>query len=503
MRFMYPRLQVMHAMLKPGGVLAICIDYRELFRLGQMLDEIFREPNRVGIINWQKTYTSRNDKAHISTATEYVLVYARDADRLKTEPIEREKAGYANPDRDPRGPWASNALHAPGGSTHPGMVYAIQHPFSGRLVYPPTGRHWAFERKGMKAALEGWGSEYQDRQLDDGRPPALVVKGAKDFCLKDPATRKASETAFERYGEPPWPLIFPTGGGKRGLRRKTYLEQVRRGVIPNTYWADDDLAFDIGPTSWDHEESGHTQDGKKELDAVVGEGHGFDTVKPLKLFRKVIQLWCPPDGLVVDPFAGSGTTAHAVLALNREQDASRRFIVIEQGRPEKGDPYASSLTADRLRRAATGDWAAGERDGLGGGFAFKRLGKKVDAQTLLDMERDEMVDTVIESHFDANRRRGSNLIRMNGREWTYLVARNSDDEGFFLIWEGAAKGTTFDEAAYVGCAQEAREAGLKPVYHVYARLSTYQSDDVRFAAIPDRVLADFGLDLSSEPFNEP
>jgi adenine-specific DNA-methyltransferase len=206
---------------------------------------------------------------------------------------------------------------------------------------------------------------------------------------------------------------------------------------------------------------------------------------------------------VVDPFAGSGTTAHAVLALNREQDASRRFIVIEQGRPEKGDPYASSLTADRLRRAATGDWAAGERDGLGGGFAFKRLGKKVDAQTLLDMERDEMVDTVIESHFDANRRRGSNLIRMNGREWTYLVARNSDDEGFFLIWEGAAKGTTFDEAAYVGCAQEAREAGLKPVYHVYARLSTYQSDDVRFAAIPDRVLADFGLDLSSEPFNEP
>ena len=74
---MYPRLQMMRAMLKPSGVLAICIDFRELFHLGQMLDELFGEENRLGIINWQKSYAPRNDNKHVSTATEYVLVYAK------------------------------------------------------------------------------------------------------------------------------------------------------------------------------------------------------------------------------------------------------------------------------------------------------------------------------------------------------------------------------------------------------------------------------------------
>ena len=70
MRFMWPRLQMMKSMLKPTGVLAICIDHRELFHLGQMLDELFREQNRLAIINWQKAYAPRNDNQHISTATE-------------------------------------------------------------------------------------------------------------------------------------------------------------------------------------------------------------------------------------------------------------------------------------------------------------------------------------------------------------------------------------------------------------------------------------------------
>lgn len=73
---MYPRLQMMRAMFKPSGVLAICIDSRELFHLGQMLDELFGEENRLAIINWQKSYSPRSDNRHVSTATEYVLVYA-------------------------------------------------------------------------------------------------------------------------------------------------------------------------------------------------------------------------------------------------------------------------------------------------------------------------------------------------------------------------------------------------------------------------------------------
>lgn len=503
MRFMWPRLHMMKSMLKPGGVLAICIDYRELFRLGQMLDEIFGSDNRVGIINWQKNYTSRNDNTHISTATEYVLVYARSTEKLKTTPLDKQKSGYSNPDNDPEGPWASNPLHAPSAATHAGMVYAIQNPFSGTLVYPPDGRCWTFERAQIKKILEGWGSTYQNRQLDDGNPPALILKGAKAYELSDSATKTASKRAFDRYKQPDWPIIFPTDKGKGGLRRKIHLSKVRKGVIPTTYWADEDLdTFLIGSTSWDHEQSGHNQSGGDELDAVVGQGHGFDTVKPLKLFHKIIQLWCPADGLVVDPFAGSGTTGHAVMMLNHLSGADRRFILIEQGRPERGDPYASSLTANRLKRVATGAWVSGKQPQMGGGFAFERLDKRVDAQALLDMERGEMVDTVIASHFDSNRKRGSNLVRINGKDWKYLVAKNSEDEGIFLVWDGPDRNTDFTASVYNACAKEAEEANLKPFYHVYARLYVYQTENVRFYQIPDRILADFGLDMSSEPFAE-
>jgi adenine-specific DNA-methyltransferase len=83
-----------------------------------------------------------------------------------------------------------------------------------------------------------------------------------------------------------------------------------------TYWADEDYEtpFYLGSQSWDHEESGHSQAGTNELNAIIGRGHNFETVKPLKLIQKIIQLWCPPNGIVMDPFAGSGTTGHAVLA---------------------------------------------------------------------------------------------------------------------------------------------------------------------------------------------
>lgn len=91
--------------------------------------------------------------------------------------------------------------------------------------------------------------------------------------------------------------------------------------------------------------SGHSQTGIKELNYILGRGHGFETVKPLKLIEKIIQLWCPPEGLVLDPFAGSGTTAHAVLELNLLTESKRNFIIIEKG--EKEDKYAKTLTRER------------------------------------------------------------------------------------------------------------------------------------------------------------
>ncbi len=116
-----------------------------------------------------------------------------------------------------------------------------------------------------------------------------------------------------------------------------------------------------------------------------------------------------------------------------------------------------------------------------------------------------MLDNVIASHFDSNSRAGDQLIRVvdEADPYQYLIAKNSADEGFFLIWDGPNCNTDFTGKVYDQCADEAERAGLKPSpYHVYARLYRYQTEGVLFLPIPDRVLADFGLDMRSEPFTE-
>lgn len=511
MKFMWPRLKVMRDMLKATGVLAICIDYRELFRLGAMLDELFGEANRLAVINWQKSYSPKSDKIHVSTATEYVLVYARNASRATTRALPRTEiadARYKNDDGDLR-LWKGGDATGPGAKTHQGMVYAVQSPFTGEIFYPQIGNCWRSEKKYVKNWLEEWGARYVERDLNDDEARAIVIglpaaeiKPAKALVVNG-SLAAAQETARAVLAEGPWPRLFFGKKGKGRPQLKNYLEDVKQGFVPMTYWANDeyDEPLELEAVSWAHQQSGHSQTGINELDAIVGNGHGFETVKPLKLFSKILHIWCPPDGLVLDPFAGSGTTGHAVLQLNAETGAERRFILIEPGRPEKGDPYARSLLADRLRRVILGDWSNGKGASTGGGYRFVQLQKRVDAKALLEMERDEMTDAVIASHYDANRRGGLGLILMTTEGYAYLVARNSSDEGFYLVWDGSAEPPVFDESVYDVVVNEAIRLGLKPVYHVYARFNLFQSDDVRFYQIPDQILLDFGLDINDDVFN--
>lgn len=294
--------------------------------------------------------------------------------------------------------------------------------------------------------------------------------------------------------------------GKGRPQHKRYLENVKRGVVPMTYWADDDHDFPeaLGAISWEHAQSGHSQTGVDELSAVVGRDHGFRTVKPLRLIQKIIQIWCPPDGTVLDPFAGSGTTGHAVLALNEMAGGDRRFILVEQGRPDRGDSYARALTADRLSRAISGDWVNGNGKPLAGGFTFKQLEKKVDAKTLLLMERDEMIDTVIASHSSTGTRRAAVLIPVerDAEPYDYLVAKNAANEGIFLVWSGPKESPDLTEAVYELITEEAESAGLADRYHVYSRRNLLVTDDVTWYQIPDRILSDFGLDVRTESFTE-
>src|SRR5207244_3205813 len=108
-----------------------------------------------------------------------------------------------------------------------------------------------------------------------------------------------------------------------------------------------------------------------------------------------------------------------------------------------------------------------------------------DADAVLRMERDEMVDAVIGSYFDANKKGGTSLIYVDPTGFRYLVARNGEAEGFFLVWDGPSKNTDFTDTVYEAVAHEAKQAGLKATYHVYARFNLYQTENVRFYQIPD------------------
>ena len=148
LKFMTPRLWMMKEMLKPGGVIAICIDHRELYRLGMLMDEIFREENRLGIINWQKSAAPRPDNKHVSTSTEYVLVYAKELAKARTLSLgrsEQDNKRYSHFDKDPDGFWREGNLTAR--SYAEKDDYGIQSPFTGEVHYPAGHGAWRHPKK--------------------------------------------------------------------------------------------------------------------------------------------------------------------------------------------------------------------------------------------------------------------------------------------------------------------------------------------------------------------
>ena len=494
MKFMLPRLQLMKEMLKPGGVLAFCIDENEFLRLGMMLDEVFGEVNRIAIINWQKNYAPKSNAGHISAATEYVFVYAKNKERAKTARIpvgEKDQKRFKNPDKDPQGPWV---VSDPGSqSIKPNdpknkAIYAIQNPFTGKLEYPRTGRQWRCKKSSMKEWLEGWGSQYEERDLQDGWNPALVIKGSSNFNSRDPAVKKASQKAYQIYqSEVRPPLVFASQGkGKPAV--KLYLSQIQQGKIPITYWANEEYGeiSKLGNVSWPYSESGHTTAAYKELASCVGATHSFVTGKPLKLFQKIIQLWCPPNGKVLDPFAGSGTTGHAALQLNKETGTNRRFILIELGNLETDDSYCRTLLQKRLQAVITGKWTdQKEHEPLNVGFTFYSLNKTIDAQTLLEMKKDDLTDAILASQMES--------------QWTllenhsYLIAKNPENEGIFLVWNGNSKSQLTQEIYYQVVA-EAKKVNLSTEkYIIYARLCSFRSENLEFKQIPSEILASFRI----------
>ena len=361
---MYPRLMLLQKLLADDGAIFISIDDNELYNLKSICDEIFGASCFASNISWQRTYSTRNDSKGIVNEVEHILVYSKQPGRNpnKLPRTAEMDAIYKNPDNDSR-PWASDNPYAPGAATHQGMVYAIQHPFDGRLLYPSNGRCWTFGQEQMLEYMNAW-ANYELRDLHDEKERAAICgiseldvrKEVKAIMLSDSLdiASKRAQSVLERGS---WPRFYFTKGGKGGIRRKTYLENVG-GKLPTNFWP--------------YTEVGHTDEAAKQIKAIFGGEATFDTPKPSRLIEFVLKIASSEDALILDSFAGSGTTAHAVLYMNKADGGHRKFILVEMG------DYADTTTAERVKRVINGygkDKNAVE--GTGGNFSYYELGERL------------------------------------------------------------------------------------------------------------------------------
>lgn len=298
--FMKKRLYIAKSLLSENGAIFINIDDNEHSQLKLLCDDIFGESNFMTSIPWHNRTSMQND-TDISVNHEYILVYAKykrpDNRRLKDSnkdiwdklkgftfiPKETDKSKFSNPDNDPRGLWKADPFDAP--NIRPNLTYPITNPITGEQHLPPRGRHW-------RISQEKFVSAYADNRI-----------------------------------------IFGKNGTGRPQMKIFYDEVNYKGAVPDTW-------FDA------HIFSTSTQ-GKKELLKILpNTGQIFSTPKPTGLYVELLKLTAKANTTILDFFAGSGTTGHAVMQLNAEDSGNRKFILCTNNE----NNICRDVTYERIKR---------------------------------------------------------------------------------------------------------------------------------------------------------
>jgi adenine-specific DNA-methyltransferase len=392
--FMKRRLDLAKDLLKESGVIFISIDDNEVAQLKLLCDAVFGEQNFVANVVWQKNFSIKNDSKYFSQEHEFVLVYFKNIFNGQIKHLERSdkiNARYKNIDNDLRGDWVSSDLLRM--EHRDNGVYDIIGP-SGKVWTPKKGNSWR-------------------------HPEAEILE-----------LIKTNQIWF--------------GSDGNGMpRRKRFLSEVKQSIVPQTIWK--------------HEDVGHTQQAKQELNTVLqGLDATFDTPKPIRLIQQILKLATPNDtpSVILDFFAGSGTTLHAVLEMNRQDGGRRQCILVtnnevtDKTRRElenKGMTEAEidaqgicrAVTYPRVRRVIEGYTnAKGDKVvGTGGKLRYYRLAyvergdRHPDSLKLRIREKCTEMLCIKENVF--NLVADSDAVQFNGKGWE--IYQDYDGRGTQLV----------------------------------------------------------------------
>ena len=289
---MYPRLKLARNLLSEDGAIFISIDDREQSNLKQICDEIFGEDNFVNNIIWQKKYSPQNDAKWLSDNHDFILCYAKNKNIWRPNLLART---------DKQNTAYKNLDNDPRGDWKPTDLsvktysqnndYEIITP-SGRIVTAPESRCWSVSKEKFAE---------------------LITDNRIWFGV--------------------------TGNNVPALKK--FITEVKDGVTPLTLWT--------------YDEVGHNQTAKQELKKLFPDSKEiFDTPKPLSLVSRIIDIASDKDSIILDFFAGSGTTAHAVMEKNSKDNGKRRFIAVQLPEPTGKSEYGfiSDFTYERILRAS-------------------------------------------------------------------------------------------------------------------------------------------------------
>ena len=294
---MYPRLKLARNLLSDDGAIFISIDDNEVHNLRKATDEVFGEGNFISNIIWHKRYAASNDAKGIPSMHDHIIVYQKSASFERNLLPRTAKQDNLYKYDSNDGMGRWRPDNLTVKTVSEAYLYEIINPKTGKAYSPTQGRCWLTSQETMK------------KWIEEGR----VFFGQK-------------------------------GDGAPQLKR--YLNEVQQGVVPNSYWS--------------YDEVGHTDSSRKELKKLFKTSAPFDNPKPTGLIKRILQISMKKNGVVLDFFGGSSTTADAILKLNSEDEGNRKFILVQipEATEEKSDAYKAGykniceIGKERIRRAA-------------------------------------------------------------------------------------------------------------------------------------------------------